>query len=286
MAGNVGALERFGSRNKIKPRRIFLHLFLLLVVFILVIPFYWMIATSFKMDEDIFKSPPDIIPNPINWDNYPKVFEPMQGALLNSLKIALLVTIGTIFTCSLAAYAFAKIKFRFRNLIFGLFLATIMIPGQITLIPLYIVFSNIGWIDTHFPLIVPGVLLNAYGIFLLKQFMESIPDEYVEAAKLDGANHFQVYWRIMLPFCTPALVTLGLFTFLNSWNNFIGALIFINSDSQFTVPLVISSFRTVHYQQFGLIMAAACVGVVPILVLYLLAQKFFIEGINLAGLKG
>ncbi len=286
MAANTGTLERFTARSKIKPQRILLHLFLLLVVFILIIPFYWMIATSLKMDEDIFKSPPDIIPNPLNLDNYPQVFEPMKAALLNSLKIALSVTLGTLFTCSLAAYAFAKIKFKFRSIIFGLFLATLMIPGQITLIPLYIVFSKIGWIDTPLPLIVPGILLNGYGIFLLKQFMESIPDEYVEAAKLDGANHFQTYWQVMLPFCTPALVTLGLFTFLNSWNNFIGALIFLNSDTQFTVPLVISSFRTVHYQQFGLIMAAACVGVVPILVLYLLAQKFFIEGINLAGLKG
>ena len=263
MAGNIGTLEQLTSRSKLKLRRILLHLFLLLVVFILIIPFYWMIATSLKMDEDIFKSPPDIIPNPLNLENYPQVFEPMKGALLNSLKIALSVTLGTLFTCSLSAYAFAKIKFKFRNILFGLFLATLMIPGQITLIPLYIVFSKIGWIDTPLPLIVPGVLLNGYGIFLLKQFMESIPDEYVEAAKLDGANHFQTYWRVMLPFCTPALVTLGLFTFLNSWNNFIGALIFLNSDTQFTVPLVISSFRTVHYQQFGLIMAAACVGVIP-----------------------
>jgi multiple sugar transport system permease protein len=286
MAGNISAFKAFPPAGKLKPRRLLLHLFLLLVVFALIIPFYWMVATSFKMDEDIFKSPPDIIPNPLNLENYPQVFEPMKGALLNSLKIALSVTLGTLFTCSLAAYAFAKIKFKFRNIMFGLFLATIMIPGQITLIPLYIVFSKIGWIDTPLPLIVPGIMLNGYGIFLLKQFMESIPDEYIEVAKLDGANHFQTYWRVMLPFCTPALVTLGLFTFLNSWNNFIGALIFLNSDTQFTVPLVISSFRTVHYQQFGLIMAAACVAVVPILILYLLAQKFFIEGINLAGLKG
>lgn len=286
MAPNAGSFDTFKPRFRLKPQRILLHAFLLVVVVTLVVPFYWMIVTSFKFSEDVFKSPPDLLPNPVNWDNYPAVFEPMKGALFNSLKIALSVTLGTLFTCSLAAYAFAKIKFKFRGMLFGLFLATLMIPGQITLIPLYIVFSKINWIDTPLPLIVPGVLLNGYGIFMLKQFMESIPDEYVEAAKLDGANHFQIYQRVMLPFCTPALVTLGLFTFLNSWNNFIGALIFINSDSQFTVPLVISSFRTVHYQQFGQIMAAACVAVVPILVLYLLAQKFFIEGINLAGLKG
>jgi multiple sugar transport system permease protein len=178
MAGNVGSFdfETAKPRFRLRPQSLLLHAFLLLIVVALVIPFYWMVATSFKMNEDVFKSPPDLIPNPINWDNYPQVFEPMKGALLNSLKIALSVTIGTLFTCSLAAYSFAKIKFRFRGILFGLFLATIMIPGQITLIPLYIVFSKINWIDTPLPLIVPGALLNGYGIFMLKQFMESIPD--------------------------------------------------------------------------------------------------------------
>jgi multiple sugar transport system permease protein len=288
MASNV--INKVPSRKafSFKPGNLSVHLILLLVAALMLVPFYWMIATSLKVDEDIFKVPPDLIPNPLNWENYPKVFDlqPMANALLNSLKIAILVTVGTLFTCSLAAYAFAKIKFKFSGVLFGIFLATIMIPGQITLIPLYIVFSKIGWVDTQLPLIVPGILLNAYGIFLLKQFMETVPTDYVEAAKLDGANHLQIYWRIMLPFCLPALVTLGLFTFLGNWNNFIGPLIFLNSESQFTVPLIINSFRTVYYVQWGLLMAASCVAVLPVLVLYLVAQRFFIQGIALAGLKG
>jgi multiple sugar transport system permease protein len=228
------------------------------------------------------------VPVPLNLSNYPAVFAtmPMLRALWNSTKIAVLATFGTLCTSSLAAYAFAKVRFRGKQAFFLSFLSTLMIPGQVTLIPLYILFSRIGWIDTHWPLIVPTVLINAYGVFLLKQFMEGIPNAYVESAKIDGANHFRIYRAIMLPLCKPALVTLGLFTFIGNWNNFLGPLIFLNTDTQFTVPLIINSFRTVYYVQWGLLMAAASVAVVPVLVLYLLAQRFFIEGITLSGLKG
>lgn len=288
MAISAQRLSAIKRPSSFKVSSLLIHLLLLAIAVLMLVPFYWMVSTSLKMDEDIFKVPPDIIPNPVNWNNYPQVFQlqPMGNALLNSIKIAVIVTAGTLFTCSLSAYAFAKVNFKFRGIIFGVFLATFMIPGQITLIPLYIVFSDINWVDTQLPLIVPGVLLNGYGIFLLKQFMETVPTDYVEAAKIDGANHFSIYWRIMLPFCTPALVTLGLFTFLGNWNNFLGPLIFLNSDSQFTVPLIINSFRTVYYVQWGLLMAASCVAVLPVLILYLAAQRFFIQGIALAGLKG
>jgi multiple sugar transport system permease protein len=247
-----------------------------------------MVSTAFKVDQDIFKFPPDLLPSPLNLANFPAVFEnaPMVRAMFNSTKIAVLATAGTVFTSSLAAYAFAKIKFRMKNVLFILFLATLMIPGQVTLIPLYILFSRIGWIDTHWPLIIPPVMINTYGVFLLRQFMLGIPDAYVESAKLDGANHFRIYWNIMLPLCKPALVTLALFSFIGSWNNFLGPLIFLSTDTQFTVPLIINSFRTIYYVQWGLLMAAATIAVLPILVLYLFGQRFFIEGITLAGLKG
>lgn len=274
--------------RKIRLSRLFAHAILGLMSLSMLVPFFWMVSTSLKVREDIFRFPPQIIPNPLYFENYMKVFEvmPTFQALLNSLKVASLATLGTLLTSSLAAYAFAKIPFRGRKIFFAAFLATIMIPGQVTLIPLFITFSRIGWIDTHLPLIVPSVLLNAYGVFLLKQFMEGIPDEYLEAARIEGANHLQIYSRIVMPLCVPPILTLGIFSFIGNWNNFIGPLIFLNSEEKFTLPVIINSFRTVYYVDWGLLMAAACIAVVPALLIYLLTQRFFVEGITLTGLKG
>lgn len=275
-------------RRGLQVESVLIHLLLLLVAIATFVPFYWMVSTAFKAEQDIFKFPPELIPSPLNLRNFPEVFvnAPMIRGLWNSTKVAVLATAGTVFTSALAAYAFAKINFRMKHALFILFLATLMIPGQVTLIPLYILFSRIGWIDTHWPLIVPPVLINTYGVFLLRQFMLGIPNAYVESAKIDGANHFRIFWSIVLPLCKPALVTLSLFSFIGSWNNFLGPLIFLSTDTQFTVPLIINSFRTIYYVQWGLLMAAATVAVLPILVLYLFGQRFFIEGISLAGLKG
>jgi multiple sugar transport system permease protein len=269
-------------------QKVAVHLVLFSVAALMIIPFYWMVSTSLKFDQDVFRMPPQLFPDPLNLRNFPEVFDlmPMARAFFNSVKIALFGTLGTLFTSSLAAYAFAKVRFQFKSQLFILFLSTIMIPGQVTLIPLYILFSRIGWIDTHWPLIVPAVLLNAYGVFLLRQFMEGIPDSYVESAKIDGASHFQIYWRIVLPLCKPSIITLGLFSFIGHWNNFLGPLIFLSTDTKFTVPLIINSFRTVYYVEWGLLMAAATVAIVPVVVLYLLAQRYFVEGITLSGLKG
>lgn len=276
------------SRSRITATNALIHLILLIVAAAMVAPFYWMVITSLKLDDDIFKMPPSLIPDPITWSHYPKVFElmPMAQAFFNSIKIAVLSTLGTLITCSLAAYAFAKIRFGMKNVLFAAFLSTIMIPGQVTLIPLYILFSKIGWIDTHWPLIVPQVLLNAYGVFLLKQFMEGVPTAYIESAKIDGANHFQIWWRILLPLCKPALITLGVFTFVGNWNNFLGPLIFLNTDTKFTVPLVINAFRTAYSVEWGLLLAASTVAVIPVTLLYLAFQRYFVEGITLSGLKG
>jgi multiple sugar transport system permease protein len=253
-----------------------------------IIPFYWMVNTSLQTRENVFHWPPLLWPNPIYTDNYARVFElmPMANALWNSIKISTLATVGTLLTSSMAAYAFAKIRFRGKSALFMGFLSTIMIPGQVTLIPLFIVFSRLGWIDTHLPLMVPFILLNAYGVFLLRQFMLGIPDAYVEAAKLDGANHLQIYARVILPLCKPALIALGLFSFIGNWNNFLGPLIFLNTDKNFTVPLIINSFRTVYNVEWGLLMAASVISIVPCLIIYLIGQRHFVEGVTLAGLKG
>jgi multiple sugar transport system permease protein len=271
------------------------HTFLILVALSMIGPFYWMLATSFKAQSEILRIPPTLFPTMPTLDNYRAVFEVQNGegqplivsAFGNSLMIAVSSTLGTLFTSSLAAYSFAKIRFRYKNILFFTFLALLMIPSQVTLIPLYIVFARIGWVDTLLPLIVPVVLLNPFGIFLMRQFMLGIPDAYVESAKLDGANHFRIFWSIMLPLCRPPLITLGLLTFVGRWNDFFGPLIYLSSESKFPLTLLINSFRGRYSTEWGIFMAAAVIAVLPIMVIYVLAQKSLIEGIaTTSGLKG
>jgi multiple sugar transport system permease protein len=274
--------------SRFRFEKVVIHAFLVVAAVAMVLPFFWMVSTSLKTEADVFAYPPTLIPNPVDTSHYTQAFSvmPLAQAMFNSLKVAVLATLGTMLTSSMAAYAFAKLRFTGRTAIFMAFLSTMMIPGQVLLIPLFIVFSNIGWIDTHWPLIVPGALLNAYGVFLVRQYMMSVPDAYVEAAKIDGANHLQIYWRLMVPLCRPAIITLGLLSFIGNWNNFLGPLIFLNSEENFTLPLIINSFRTVYYVQWGLLMAAACVAIVPVVALYLSAQRYLTEGIATTGLKG
>ncbi len=210
----------------------------------------------------------------------------MLRAFFNSMKIAVGVTVGTLFTSSMAGYAFSKVNFNGRDKIFGIFISTMMIPGTVCLIPMFILFSKIGWVDTHLPLMVPAILFNAYGTFMLKQFMMGIPDSYIEAARLDGCNHFRIYLGIMLPLCKPILVTLGLFQFIGNWNNFTGALIFLSDETKYTIPLIINSFRSIYTVNWGLLMAAAVVAILPIALVYFAAQKYIVEGITMSGVKG
>lgn len=274
--------------KKIRYQNIVKYIILSIVAVTAILPFYWMLVTSLRTPQDVFKMPPTPFPKYIFLDNYKNVFElmPMWRGFFNSIKVTVLVTFGTLFTSSLAAYAFAKIHFKNKKTLFGIFIATFMIPGQVTLIPLYIIFSKIGWVDTHLPIMVPIILLNAYAIFMIRQFMRTIPDSYVESAKIDGCNHFTIYRKIMLPLCKPVIVTLGLFTFIGNWNNFLGPLIYLNSEEKFTIPLMISAFRDIYSVKWGLLMAASTVSIIPIIILYFFFQRFFVEGIALTGLKG
>lgn len=252
-----------------------------------IIPFYWMVTTALKLPDDILKMPPDLVPSSITFNHFKDVFSrsTMLPGLFNSSYIAIVSTVGTLFTASLAAFAFAKLKFKGRDKWFGVFVSTMMIPGSVTMIPVYMVFSRIGWVDTHLPLIVPGMLLNAYGVFMIKQFMQTIPDSYIEAAKIDGCHYFKIFYKLMLPLSKPALITLGLFCFIGNWNNYMGALIYLQDERLFTIPLIISTFKDVYGVEWGLIMAATTVSIIPIAVLYFSAQKFFIQGVALTGLK-
>lgn len=271
-----------------KGRHAVLHVVLILGMLTMLFPFVWMVSTSLKENTSVFDFPPKLIPDVVRWQNYADVFEKqnMLNGLINSTFIAVTNTVGSLFFASLAAFAFAKLKFRGSGPLFMVLIATMMIPGQVTLIPMFILFKNIGWIDTYAPLMVPGILCNAYGVFMLKQFFGSIPDAYADSAHIDGCSRFRTYWNIMLPLCLPALVTLALFSFMGNWNNFLTPLIYLNTQSKFTIPLIVMSFKNMYYADWSLLMAASCVALVPVIALYAFTQRYFIAGIMIGGIKG
>lgn len=269
-------------------KKLLTHAILVIFAVICIFPFYWMMITALKSSTDVMEFPPKIYPVSFEFVNFARVFQlmPMGFAYLNSIKITALTTLGTLLTSSMAAFAFAKMNFKFKGPLFAVLLGTMMIPTQVTLIPLYIVFGKMNWVDTHLPLIIPTVLTNAYGVFMIRQYMLTLPNEYIESAQIDGYGYFSIYAKIVLPLSKPIMVTLGLFTFIWSWNDYLKPLIFLNTDTKFTVPLIISSFRGVYEVQWELLMAASAVAVLPIVLLYLFSQKYFVEGISMTGIKG
>lgn len=271
-----------------KAKRILSSAILMLASLGMLFPFFWMVKTALMPNKATLTYPPKLIEWPIVFDNFIKVFTStgLSRAVLNSLFIAVVSTAGVLFFTSLAAYSFAKIRFRRSGFYFGMIFATMLIPSQILLIPMYVLFAKIGWVDTYLPLIVPQVMINGYGVFLIRQFMVGIPDSYIEAAKLDGLGHFGIYWQIMLPLSKPPLITLGVFTFIGNWNNFFGALIYLDSEEKFTLPLLMNIFRSQYTVEWGTLMAGATITVLPLIVIYLFAQKSFIEGIAMTGVKG
>lgn len=264
----------------------FLHIIIYLIAFAVLMPFIWMILTSFKDMSEIFVYPPKWFPSKFNLDNYINAFSaaPFGRFYLNSIFVAVTVTIGQLITCSMAAFAFARLKFWGRDVLFFIFLGTMMIPYNVTMIPSFMVLYWLGWIDSYQALIVPG-LASAFGTFLLRQFFITIPKELEEAAYIDGATKFQVLRRIIVPLAKPALATLAIFTFMGVFNDFIWALIVINSESMSTVQLGLAIFRDRYLTQWDLLMAGSVTAVLPILIVFFFAQKYFIKGITLSGLK-
>ena len=268
-------------------RRVLLYIVLILIAIIMVVPFLWMLSTSLKTQYDAVKIPPVWIPDPPQWENYVKLFteQPMFQFMLNTIKIVFFVVLGQLFFSSLAAYSFARISFKGRNVVFFFYIATLMVPGQVTMIPTYLMFAKAGLTDNHLALILPA-FFSAFGVFLLRQFFMSLPRELEEAAEIDGCNPFMTYWRIMLPLVVPAMLTLGVFTLMNTWNDYMGPLIYLSSPEKYTMTLGIAYFKGVYTTQWNLVMAGSLVSVVPILIAYLCAQKYFIEGIAFSGVKG
>jgi len=265
-------------------------LLLLAAALLFLLPLFWMITTSLKPKEQIFAYPLIWLPDPPQWVNYGKALNnPSFKFLLflqNSLYYAITATIGTVISCSLVAYAFARLRWWGRDVWFAITLSTMMIPGPVVLIPLFLIFKDIGWVGTFKPLIVPAFLGSPFFIFLLRQFFLTIPMDLSDAARIDGASDWGIFWRIILPLTQPALATVALFAFLGCWNDFLGPLIFLNDGDKYTLAVGLAAFRGQYRTQWDLMMAAATVITVPIVVLFFFAQKRFIQGITLTGMKG
>lgn len=257
----------------------------------MVLPFLWMLSTSLTARGMEFQVPPRWIPDPIVWGNYAEaIFRsglPFPRFFVNTVIITLLNMVGVIFSSSFAGFGFARLRFPGRGVIFVLVLATMMLPGIVMLIPTYILFKTIGWVDTWLPLIVPSFLGGgAFYVFLFRQFFMGLPLEMDEAARIDGASTWQIYALIALPLSFPALITVGIFTFLNSWNNFLEALIYLNSIEKMTLAIGLLAFKGVRQSDWNLMMAAATIMILPVLAMFFAAQRYFVRGIVMSGLSG
>lgn len=282
----VRELKQSVSAKK-KMSRIVSYVILLAGLWIMVLPFVWMISSSLKTLEEVAQLPIRWIPETFRFSNYAEVFSviPMARFLLNTLFIASTITVLAIISSSLAAYAFARIEFKGRNVLFFLFLTTLMVPQQVTMIPNFILMKYFGWLNTYWALIVPSVF-TAFGVFMMRQFFLSIPKELEEAAKIDGCNRFRIYWSIMLPLAKPALVTLAIFTFLHEWNSFLWPLIVIDDINLQPIQVGLRTFQGEFGTSWHLMMAGALVAELPILLFYIFCQRYIIEGIATSGIKG
>ena len=277
-----------GKTRKTKLIHILCYIILTIAGVTMILPFIWMLSASFKQEVEIFAFPIHWIPENPTLDNLKAIFSKNYNFALyyfNSFKIAVIVTFLQLFTCSFAAYAFSKINFAGRDKIFMCYLGTLMVPFQVTMIPLFIIMKHLHLIDSHLSLILIHAF-SAYGVFLLRQFYLGIPDELCEAAKLDGCGHFKIYSRIMLPNIKPAMATLGIFTFLGQWNDFLAPLIFLKSKTLLTIPLGLKAFVTEYNVEYGKMMAGTTIALVPVIIVFFIGQKYFVEGIAMTGVKG
>jgi multiple sugar transport system permease protein len=277
-------LER--TRQLVTSKTFLIHFILIVGSVAMVLPFLWMILTSLKTYAESIHVPPVFIPKYFQWGNYKEVFGllPFFKFMYNTFIITVLRTVGQLFLCSLAAYAFARIEFPGRNFLFLLALTVLMVPGQVFLLPQYMIMVKLGWLNSLQAVIVPG-LFSAFGTFLLRQFFMGLPKELEEAARLDGCNHFQIYWRIMLPLAKPGLIALGIFTTLWSWNELMWPMIVNSSPESMTLSVGLSSLQGQYLTNYPILMAGSFLAILPMLILFIFLQKQFIEGIAVTGGK-
>jgi multiple sugar transport system permease protein len=275
------------SRRWLITRKTLAYLALSLLALLALVPFLWMLSTSLKSLDEVFLYPPKWIPSKLHFSNYSSLWRdfPMSTWILNSLKVTTSVTIGVLVTSSLAAYAFARMEFPGRNVLFYMYLGAMMVPGWVMLVPNFVLMRHLGWIDTHWALIIPAIG-QPFGTFLLRQFFLTIPKDLEEAARIDGMGHFQIYRRIILPLSLPALATLAVFQFMGIWNEFLWPLIVLNSPDKFTIPLGLGYLNTQHSTDWTRLMAGSVILLVPIVILFIISQRYYVRGIALTGLKG
>lgn len=300
--------------NKQTPLQSLLyHILLVALAAVFILPFFWILQTSIKTDDQIFSIPPKLIPVStsaeeyradleagnlsdfeekwgygITWNNYRRAFTefPFFRYLLNTTIIVVFSVLGNIFSCAIVAYSFACLRWPDRDLIFVAVIATMLLPYQVTLIPVFMLFRELGWIDTLLPLIVPQFLAPPFFVFLLRQFFITIPMEMLEAGRIDGASEWRILVRIVMPLSKPALLTVAIFSAMFAWNDFLGPLIYLNSEESKTLAVGLQSMVSRYGTEWGLLMAAGTVMIIPVLILFFFAQRYFIEGIALTGTKG
>lgn len=253
------------------------------------LPFLWTVSTALKTPENVFRSPPQLIPHPVAWDNFAKAWSalPFPTYVANTVFIAVVATAAQVFTGALVAYGFARFQFRARTPLFYLLLSTMMLPSQVTMIPVFLIWRQARLIDTFWPLIAPAFFGGgAFNIFLLRQFFLSLPKELDEAALVDGAGYLRIWWSVLMPLARPAVVAVTLFTFLAHWDDFMGPLIYLNSPEKYTVSIGLRMFQDSYSANLEQMMAASLIHILPTIVLFFLAQRYFIRGITLSGLGG
>jgi len=261
--------------------------FILLVIgsVFMIAPLFWMISTALKSMEEIYRGDFNFIPEEVRFSNFIDIFKivPFDMYFINTLVITIIVVLANVFVNAFIAYGFSKINFKGRNILFMLVLSTMMLPGFITLIPQYVIFAKLGLVNTYYPLIIPSLFGSAFNIFLLRQFFKGVPDNFIEAAKLEGANHFQIFYKIALPMVKPALFTVAIFSFNGVWNDFLGPLLYLNDESLYTLQLGLQVFQEQSTTQWNYLMVGSLIVLAPVIILFFFFQKYFIQGSNILG---
>src|SRR5262245_34494824 len=287
---DLASIHRARAQRTWLIGRIVLYTSVVLLGLLFALPFIWMISTSLKDDPQTFRVPPIWIPNPMRFANYPEALtqQPFGLYFLNTLWYCIPSTIGTVLSSAIVAYGFSRIRWRGRNVVFFLCLTTIMIPFQVRMVPLYLIFKNLGWLNSYKPLIVPAFLGDVYFIFLLRQFFMTIPQELSEAARLDGANERNILTRVVLALAKAALAVVALFQFMGAWNDYLGPLIYLNRTNLFPVSLGLEAFNSAFAEslRWPYTMAASTVVITPIILLFFFTQRTFVEGVTITGIKG
>lgn len=262
------------SKSKLK-KTILAHIVLSLIGLVFLAPFIWLILSALKTPQEIFRFPPTIFPEKAQWSNFIRTFEamPFYRYTVNTLILCVANVVGQLISSPLTAYSISKIKWKGRNVVFGIIIATMILPGQVTMIPVYIIFSQLGWVNTYLPLTIGAFFGSAFNIFLLRQFIMGIPNELSEAARIDGASEFRIFWQIIYPLLVPPLATITIFTFSGVWNDFMGPLIYLNNDKLWTITLGLQGFMSQHGGEWELLMAASAIFTIPSVILYFIGQK-------------